>query len=95
MPEPIAKLRASLPPGYRLEIGGEAEEQTKSFGSLTCVLLMLLAAIFWRSSIQFKNAFKPLIVFAALPYGAAAALVSLVAIDDDPFSFMAFLGSSA
>ena len=90
MPE-IEKLRASLPPGYTLEIGGEAEEQSKSFKQLVGVLLMLLAAIYLALVVQFKNAFKPLIVFAALPYGAAAALVSLV-VADAPFSFMAFLG---
>ncbi|HEY2510612.1 MAG TPA: efflux RND transporter permease subunit [Polyangiaceae bacterium] len=90
MPE-IEKLRASLPPGYTLEIGGEAEEQTKSFKQLMGVLLMLLGAIYLALVVQFKNAWKPLIVFAALPYGAAAALVSLV-VSDAPFSFMAFLG---
>ena len=90
MPE-LEKLRASLPPGYALEIGGEAEEQTKSFKQLMGVLAMLLAAIYLALVVQFKNAVKPVIVFAALPYGAAAALVSLVAFDA-PFSFMAFLG---
>ena len=87
----LEKLRASLPPGYALEVGGEAEEQTKSFKQLMGVLLMLLAAIYLALVVQFKNAAKPLIVFAAIPYGAAAAMVSLVAFDA-PFSFMAFLG---
>jgi multidrug efflux pump subunit AcrB len=87
----IDRLRASMPPGYTLEIGGEAEEQAKSFKQLTGVLVMLLGAIYLALVVQFKNAFKPFIVFAALPYGAAAAMVSLVA-TDSPFSFMAFLG---
>jgi multidrug efflux pump subunit AcrB len=90
MPE-IKKFEASLPPGYRMETGGEAEEQGKSFKQLTLVLLMLLAAIYLALVVQFKNAVKPLIVFAALPFGAAAALVALV-VADAPFSFMAFLG---
>jgi multidrug efflux pump subunit AcrB len=87
----IDQLRESLPPGYAIEVGGEAEEQGKSFLQLTAVLVMLLAAIYLALVVQFKNAFKPFIVFAALPYGAAAALVSLV-VTDAPFSFMAFLG---
>jgi multidrug efflux pump subunit AcrB len=40
---------------------------------------------------QFRNAVKPLVVLAALPYGAAAAVVGLVAMDA-PLSFMALLG---
>jgi multidrug efflux pump subunit AcrB len=84
-------LRASLAPGYSLVLGGEAEEQTKSFRNLIVVLVMLLVAIYLALVLQFKNAVKPLIVFAALPYGAAAALVSLV-VTDAPFGFMAFLG---
>jgi multidrug efflux pump subunit AcrB len=87
----IEELRASLPPGYALEIGGEAEEQAKSFKQLAVVLIMLLGAIYLALVVQFKNAVKPFIVFAALPYGAAAAMVSLV-VTDSPFSFMAFLG---
>lgn len=84
-------LQKSLPIGYTMEIGGEAEEQKKSFSSMVVVLGMLIVAIYVMLVIQFKNAVKPLVVFAALPFGAAAALVSLV-IMGAPFSFMAFLG---
>ena len=87
----IDKLRATLPPGYSVVLGGEAEEQVKSFRNLVVVLVMLLVAIYLALVLQFKNAVKPLIVFAALPYGAAAALVSLV-VTGAPFGFMAFLG---
>jgi multidrug efflux pump subunit AcrB len=39
----------------------------------------------------FNNAVKPLLVFAAAPYGAIGALIAL-AIMHTPFGFMAFLG---
>jgi multidrug efflux pump subunit AcrB len=87
----IEALRKSLPVGYTLEVGGEAEEQVKSFKSMALVLLMLIVAIYVALVVQFKNAIKPLVVFAALPFGAVAALVSLVVMGA-PFSFMAFLG---
>ncbi len=90
MPE-IEKLRASMPPGFSLEIAGEAEEQVKSFHDMMIVLVMLLSAIYLALVVQFKNAVKPLIVFAALPFGALAAMLSLVA-TGQPLSFMAFLG---
>ena len=41
--------------------------------------------------IQFKNTVKPLLVFAAIPYGIVGALVAL-RIMGAPFGFMAFLG---
>jgi multidrug efflux pump subunit AcrB len=87
----LMALRNSLPPGYSLEIGGEMEEQVKGFRNLRVVLGLLIAAIYLALVVQFKNAVKPLVVFITLPYGAAAALVSLVA-TGAPFSFMAFLG---
>ena len=84
-------LRATLPPGYTLEVGGELEEQVKSFRSLVLVLALLIASIYAALVVQFQNAVKPMVVFVTLPYGAAAALTSLVVMGA-PFSFMAFLG---
>jgi multidrug efflux pump subunit AcrB len=87
----IEAIGKTVPPGYGLEWGGEFEEQTQSFGDLVVVLLISIVAIFIALLVQFRNAIKPLIVFATLPFGAVGALVSLV-IADSPFSFMAFLG---
>jgi multidrug efflux pump subunit AcrB len=81
----------SLPPGYKLEVGGEEEKQKDGFGDLTVVLLTSVAAIFLALTFQFKNAVKPFIVFAAVPFGAVGALFSLW-IMGAPFGFMAFLG---
>ena len=87
----LDELKRSIPGDYRFEIGGEAEEQTKSFHSMAIVFGLLLAAIYLALVLQFRNAIKPLVVFAALPYGAAAAVVGLVVMDA-PLSFMALLG---
>jgi len=87
----LTKLRASLPPGYRVEVGGEEEEQLKGFKNLQLVLLICVVAIFLALVIQFKSATKPLIVFSAIPFGIMASLVSL-RLMGAPFGFMAFLG---
>jgi multidrug efflux pump subunit AcrB len=87
----LDKLRAELPPGYAIEIGGEQEEQKKSFRDLVVVLVISVAAIFTALVLQFRNAAKPLIVFAAIPFGGLAALLSLRAMGA-AFGFMAFLG---
>jgi multidrug efflux pump subunit AcrB len=87
----IDALAEQMPPGYRIEIGGEQEEQQKGFGELAVVMLVSVVAIYLALLFQFKNAIKPFIVFSAIPFGVMGALVSLV-IMGAPFGFMAFLG---
>jgi len=84
-------IKAGLPPGYTLEVGGEEEDQVKGFKQLATVLLISVLMIFLALVFQFKNAIKPFIVFAAVPYGMVGALVALW-IMGEPFGFMAFLG---
>jgi hypothetical protein len=48
-------------------------------------------AIFLALTFQFKNAIKPFIVFAAVPFGSIGALLALW-IMGSPFGFMGFLG---
>src|SRR5262249_4678308 len=74
-----------------IEIGGEEEEQVKGFNQLSLVLLISVAAIFLALVFQFKNAVKPFIVFAAVPYGVVGGLSALWVMGV-PFGFMAFLG---
>jgi len=84
-------LRAQLPPGYEINVGGEQEEQVKSFLELLIVLVISVLSIYIALVLQFRDAVKPLIVFAAIPFGVVGALLSL-RIMDSPFGFMAFLG---
>jgi multidrug efflux pump subunit AcrB len=84
-------LKKNLPPGYQLEVGGEQAKQVDGFLNLAVVLLISLVGIYLALLIQFNNAVKPLLVFAAAPYGAIGALIAL-AVMHTPFGFMAFLG---
>ena len=63
-------LQAELPPGYRMAIGGEHEEQVKSFRNQARVMLMSTVMIFLALVIQFKHTAKPFIVFAGIPFYA-------------------------
>jgi multidrug efflux pump subunit AcrB len=87
----VDELKKNLPPGYQLEIGGELAKQVDGFLNLAVVLLISLVGIYLALLIQFNNAVKPLLVFAAAPYGAIGALIAL-AVMHTPFGFMAFLG---
>ena len=87
----LTAFAAQLPSGYRMDFGGSEEEQVKGFKNQTVVLVISLVAIYLSLVYQFRNAIKPFVVFAAVPYGIAGGLVALW-IMDTPFGFMAFLG---
>jgi multidrug efflux pump subunit AcrB len=53
--------------------------------------LISLIGIYLALLVQFNNAVKPLLVFAAAPYGVIGSLIAL-SIMHTPFGFMAFLG---
>jgi multidrug efflux pump subunit AcrB len=90
MPQ-LEAFRKTLPLGYRLEIGGEHEEQVKSFRNIAIVMLISIVLIYLALVFQFSHAIKPMIVFAAIPYGVVGALAVLWYMGS-PFGFMAFLG---
>ena len=87
----IEEFQKNLPPGYFLEIGGEYEEQVKGFKQLSLVMAVSVALIYLALVLQFRSAVKPLLVFAAIPYGMAGAMAGL-ALMGQPFGFMGFLG---
>jgi multidrug efflux pump subunit AcrB len=87
----LKQLQRSLPAGYRIDIGGAYDKQQRGFANLSQVLAVSVAAIFLALLIQFQNAVKPILVFAATPFGVVGAVIAL-SIMHTPFGFMAFLG---
>jgi multidrug efflux pump subunit AcrB len=87
----LQEFQKNLPPGYQLRIGGERAKQLDGFANLKIVLIISLIGIYLALLVQFNNAVKPLLVFAAAPYGVIGSLIAL-AITHTPFGFMAFLG---
>jgi multidrug efflux pump subunit AcrB len=87
----LDQFEQSLPPGYKMSIGGEREQRLKGFRELSVVMAVSVIAIFLALVIQFKHAIKPLLVFSAIPFGMVGAFAAL-AIMGAPFGFIAFLG---
>ncbi|MDW7674266.1 MAG: efflux RND transporter permease subunit [Bacillota bacterium] len=80
-----------LPPGYRLEVGGQTEDQIMSFMNLAqagiaAVLLIYLILIF-----QFNSLTQPLLIVMAIPLTVIGSVVGLYLLGY-PIGFMAFLG---
>ena len=64
----IEEFQKTLPP-REIEIGGEYDEQVKGFAQLSVAMAVSVALIYLALVLQFRSAVKPLLVFAAIPYG--------------------------
>jgi len=87
----IREFERNLPQGYRMEIVGELKEQIKGQLQSLNVVVASVLAIYLALVFQFKNAVKPLIVFAGIPFGAVGAF-GCVWIMGLPMGFMVILG---
>src|SRR5215468_5720821 len=87
----LKEFEKNLPPGYKIRMGGDYYQQHRGFGELGIVMAASIFLIFLALVLQFNNAVKPLLVFAAAPYGVVGAVAALW-IMGTPFGFMAFLG---
>ena len=87
----LREFEQQLPQGYRFEIVGELKEQLRGQQQSLIVLLSSVIAIYLALVFQFKNAIKPFIVFAAIPFGAVGAFASLWVMGM-PMGFLAILG---
>lgn len=90
----LATATKDWPPGYRFQIGGEKEEQEKGFGSLYISMIVSIFAIYLALILQFNSLTKPLVVFAAVPFGMIGGLMGLI-VFGVPLGFFALLGVSS
>lgn len=85
----IAKL--ALPPGYRIEYGGEYENQKETFSQMVVALVISIVLIFLILLLQFRNLKESLVVMFSIPLSLFGALFGLLA-TSNPFGFTAFIG---
>ncbi|AWM36632.1 Multidrug resistance protein MexB [Gemmata obscuriglobus] len=90
----LKPVSAEWPPGYRFAVGGEKEEQEKGFKSIATAGLVSMLAIYLALVVQFNSLTKPLLVYAAVPFGMVGGLMGLLAFNV-PLGFFAGLGLSS
>ncbi len=78
-------------PGYRYEVGGEAESREESFGGMGKAIVIAMVGILAVLILQFRSFIQPLIVFAAIPLAIIGSILALL-ITRNTFSFTAFVG---
>jgi len=80
-----------LPPGYRIDYGGEFANQNDTFSEMEKALAASLVLIFLILLFQFHSFIDPIIVMMAFPLAVPGAAIGLL-ITHNHFGFMAFVG---
>jgi multidrug efflux pump len=92
--EKLAKIKQTLPPGYRLETGGAVEESAKGGASVAAGMPLFLFAVLTVLMIQMQSFSRVALVLLTAPLGMIGVTLFLL-VFDKPFGFVAMLGTIA
>ncbi len=84
-------IRAQLPPGYRIDLGGGIEESLKANKALFAVFPLMILVMLTLLMLQVQNFRKAFLVFGIAPLGVIGATLFLH-LFNAPFGFVALLG---
>jgi multidrug efflux pump subunit AcrB len=87
----IDKIRASLPLGFRLELGGTVAESAKGSDSITAVVPAMLLGMLLVLMVQLQSVQKLILVMLTAPLGMIGVSLALLT-TRKPFGFVALLG---
>lgn len=89
----LARVRAAvqLPPGYAFSLGGEAETQARSFGTLLPAILVSAMGILAALVLEFGKFRTVAVVFGIIPFGFLGAVIALW-LTGNSLSFTASVG---
>ena len=90
----LAPIRARLPLGYRIEVGGAVEDSAKGQRSIAAGLPVLILTVLTLLMIQLQSIKRTLMVVLTAPLGLIGVTAALLAFGK-PFGFVAMLGSIA
>lgn len=92
--ESMDKLRAELPSGYLVEVGGTVEESARGQNSVNAGMPLFLAVVMTLLMIQLKSLSRATIVLLTAPLGLIGVVLFLL-LFNKPFGFVAMLGTIA
>ena len=84
-------VRAALPPGFRIELGGATEESVKGENSIKAVMPWMLMAVVTLLMIQLQSIGRTVLVLLTAPLGLIGVAIALL-VFNVPFGFVANLG---
>ncbi len=90
----MEQLRAELPSGYLVEVGGTVEESARGQNSVNAGMPFFLAVVMTLLMIQLKSMSRAFIVLLTAPLGLIGVVLFLLLLNK-PFGFVAMLGTIA
>jgi multidrug efflux pump len=90
----LAELRASLPPGYFIQVGGAVEESAKGGASIAAGMPLFVLTVLTVLMLQLQSFQRVLMVVLTAPLGMIGVTAALLAFRQ-PFGFVAMLGTIA
>jgi multidrug efflux pump len=90
----LEPLRAQLPAGYLLKVGGAVEESAKGQSSVNAGVPLFLLVVFTALMIQLRSFTRVLLVVLTAPLGLVGVTLFLL-VFNVPFGFVAMLGTIA
>ncbi|GAB4063305.1 efflux RND transporter permease subunit [Uliginosibacterium sediminicola] len=90
----IDKLRATLPLGYRIEVGGAVEESAKGGSSVAAGVPLFLLVVLTVLMLQLQSFSRVAMVVLTAPLGMVGVTLALL-LFNKPFGFVAMLGTIA
>ncbi|TLY46876.1 MAG: efflux RND transporter permease subunit, partial [Gammaproteobacteria bacterium] len=90
----LEAIRAAMPPGYLLTVGGAVEESAKGQGSVNAGMPLFLIVVLTLLMVQLRSFARVALVFLTAPLGLIGVTLFLV-VFRVPFGFVAMLGTIA
>jgi multidrug efflux pump len=87
----LEPIRATLPTGYRIDVGGSVEESAKGQASIFVQLPVLVIAVLTLLMIQLQSLSRVMMVVLTAPLGLIGVALALL-VFHEPFGFVAMLG---
>jgi multidrug efflux pump len=87
-------IKAAMPPGYLLQVGGAVEESAKGQGSVNAGMPLFLVVVLTLLMLQLRSFARVALVFLTAPLGLIGVTLFLV-VFRVPFGFVAMLGTIA
>ena len=87
----LAPVRAALPAGYRIEVGGDSEESAKSQGSIFKMMPLMVFLMVMFLMLQLQSFSKLALVMLTAPLGLIGVSLFLL-LFGQPFGFVSLLG---
>ncbi len=86
-----AAKRINMPPGYSINLSGEAEDMAESFGYMGESLLLAVLFVYLILAAQFESFFEPLAIMLSLPLSIVG-MAGMLKLTGDTINIMSLIG---